>query len=278
MPELPEVEVVKQELEKLLRGEIIKEAKIYFSGAVGYPETDEFMRLIKGKKIKQLTRKGKYLTLNLSGNFRLIVHFRMTGTLKYENSGHSTPSRHVRIVLYLESGRSIYFIDQRKFGKMWLLQPGEDRCSGIEQLGPDWWNEASLPLFKERLASRGNSRLKPLLLDQKFMSGLGNIYVDESLYRARLHPSCRARYLGESKKEELFQIIRRTLEEGIEHGGTTIRDYRHANGNIGGYQEMLQVYRKQGGACKNCHQVIKRISLGGRGTFFCPGCQQDVED
>ncbi len=278
MPELPEVEVVKRELEKLARGEIIRDVNIYFSGAVGYPEKNEFMRLIKGRIIKGLTRKGKYLTFDLSGDFRLIIHFRMTGTLKYELDDYSPPAKHVRIVLWLESGRSIYFIDQRKFGKMWLLQPGEDSCIGIEQLGPDWWNEASLPLFKERLASRVNSRLKPLLLDQKFMSGLGNIYVDESLYRARLHPSCRVKFLRESKKEELYYIIREILKEGIEHGGTTIRDYRHANGNSGEYQEMLRVYRKQGELCRCCHRVIQRMSLGGRGTYFCPGCQQDVKD
>ncbi len=276
MPELPEVEVIRREMELLVKGKTIREVEVIFPGIIGYPETEKFVQLIENKRIEKLFRQGKYLAFHLQDDLRLIVHLRMTGVLACFKKDSLVPSKHLHIWFLLESDDVICYFDQRKFGRMWLLQTGEE-LTGIDCLGPDWWNDATLELFKEGLASRGKTRIKTLLLDQSFFSGLGNIYVDESLYRSRIHPATIARELSEGKKLELYQSIKELLQKGIEHGGTSIRNYRNVYGETGRFQNRLKVYGRKGERCSCGEHVIQRMVMGGRGTYYCPGCQK-LED
>lgn len=274
MPELPEVEVIRRELCSLAVGDTMVNAEINFSGSVGFPPVQDFRRHIKNLVIKDLSRKGKFLIFHLGGSFLLVVHLRMTGNLTYV-SDNQKPSgqKHLHIVLFLRSGAALYFSDPRKFGRLWLLKPGEEHIAGLDRLGPDWLYGVTAGQFKKRLAARGNSRIKTLLLDQRFMAGLGNIYADESLKRAGIHPAVRAGSLKQTDPERLFRAIQKTLAEGIKYGGTSFRDYLNASGKPGGFQKRLLVYGRKGEHCEQCGSVIERIVMGGRGTYYCPGCQ-----
>ncbi|MFY9114267.1 MAG: DNA-formamidopyrimidine glycosylase [Dethiobacteria bacterium] len=274
MPELPEVEVIRKELDALIRGETIKTTRVLFPGSVGYPKTDEFTRLIKDRTIEGLSRKGKFLIINLHGLLRLVIHLRMTGGLTYfeDNSAHIL-GKYVRIIFRMKRGNGFYFSDPRKFGRVWLLRPGDDHITGLDRLGPDWWTEVSEGEFKERLAGRCRSRIKGLLLDQKFLAGLGNIYADESLFRAGIHPLTRAGSLSDSEAGRLFGSVRETLLRAIKNGGTSISDYRNTSGEPGAFQNMLMVYQRKGERCHRCNHTIERMVVCGRGTYFCPSCQ-----
>ncbi len=274
MPELPEVETIRKDLDALVRGETIESVRVIFPGTVGYPEEEEFSRLLGGLTVEGLFRKGKFLIMKLHGSSRLVFHLRMTGRLIYfVEDAASVRAEHVRMIFGLKSGGGFYFSDPRKFGRAWLLEKGEDHIAGLDRLGPDWWTEASEQQFKERLATRCRSRIKGLLLDQKFFSGLGNIYTDESLFLAGIHPLTRVGCLHETEVSRLFKTVRQVLSMAIKSGGTSISDYRRTGGEPGTFQNMLMVYRRKDERCPECNNVIQRIVVGGRGTYFCPGCQ-----
>ena len=272
MPELPEVEVVRRGLEALAGKKQIKEVWVLTPGVVGHPSVEKFIALLRQKQIISFDRHGKYLFVYLN-NYKLIIHLRMTGVLTCEDHPLSLKSQHMRMVILLQDDETICFYDQRKFGKVWLLQPGEEDYAGINRLGPDWLNEANWELFKERLQSRKRSRIKNLLLDQSFMAGLGNIYTDESLYRAGIHPLMKTGELSDIQLYNLYHAIIQTLKEGIEQGGTSFSNYLNTSGEEGGYQNSLAVYRRKGQSCQYCGSIIQKIIIGGRGTHFCPDCQ-----
>lgn len=274
MPELPEVETIRKDLDALVRGETIEAVRVIFPGTVGYPEAEIFPRLLGGLTVEGLFRKGKFLIMKLHGSLRLVLHLRMTGRLIYfTGDPDSVRAKHVRIIFGLKGGHGFYFSDPRKFGRAWLLEKGEDHIAGLDRLGPDWWAEASEQEFKERLVTRCRSRIKGLLLDQKFFSGLGNIYTDESLFMAGIHPLTRAGSLQETEASRLFKAVRQVLSMAIENGGTSVSDYRRTGGEPGTFQNMLMVYRRKDERCRKCNSAIQRMVVGGRGTYFCPGCQ-----
>ncbi len=271
MPELPEVETIRRGLEPLISGRVVAGVGVHFEGSVKHPSPAEFSCGLQDRKIEGMARRGKYLLILLSGEGRLVIHLGMTGALLWVRP----PTRntvHLRAVFYFSGSNDLYFYDPRKFGKMWLLKKGESLAC-LERLGPDWWEEVNWPVFIEGLERRKKSRIKPLLLDQCLFSGLGNIYVDEALYRARIHPGKRAGELTEGKKGELYRAVKETLSQGISAGGTSTRDYLNAGGERGRYQQKLKVYGKKGQPCGCCGAVIERIVLAGRGTCYCPGCQ-----
>lgn len=273
------MEVIRRELADKLTGEVIKKTEILSPGVIAYPSEEQFCLQIKGRVIEGFLRKGKFLIIALSGPLKLAVHLRMTGTLTYlKDVSDKAVDKYARALIYPESGGVVCFSDIRKFGRLWLLQPGEEYIAGLHKLGPDWWNEATPGLFRERLISRPKSPLKTLLLDQGFLAGLGNIYTDESLYRACIHPATTAGCLTNSQIRHLFKIIRDTLAEGIKQGGTSIRDYRNAGGNPGGFQDRLLVYQRKGKICTHCTCIIQRTKLAGRGTYYCPGCQKQKSE
>lgn len=273
MPELPEVEVIRRGLIPLVSGKTLDEAGTPNPGSVRYPSPSEFRDMVGNRRIEGISRKGKYLRFLLDGPFFLVIHLGMTGTLIYD-AGNRIPQKHTRVYFRFKGGGALFFDDQRKFGKVWLLSPGEEYRAGLDRLGPDWWNDADLERFKAGLARRGGSRIKPLLLDQHFMAGLGNIYVDESLFRAGIHPHRRVSGLSGGEQERIFKNIKAALGEGILYGGTSTRDYRDARGDRGRFQYRLAVYGRRGGKCRSCEQEIKRIVVCGRGTYLCPCCQQ----
>lgn len=271
MPELPEVEVIRRGLEPLVRGKEFAGADIKFAGSIRYPSPEEFSRLLRGRRIEGLSRWGKYLLLGLDRG-ELVVHLRMTGRLVYLEEG-KPPGRHLRVVLPFTDGTLLYFSDVRKFGGLWLLENQAMRFrAGLHRLGPDIYEEVDRDRFAQLLRTQPRSKLKPLLLDQHLVAGLGNIYVDESLNRSGLHPCRTVSSLTGAEICRLYGAIRAVLEEGIRYGGTSARDYVDARGERGGFQERLAVYGQKGRSCR-CGATIERIVVAGRGTYICPRCQ-----
>lgn len=271
MPELPEVETIasrlrngSDDLPSLLEHRINR-VNLYWERTLATPSVDEFRERVIGQVIKDIWRRGKYLVFSLSEDF-LLVHLRMSGDMLVDrNSRQEDP--HQRLILLLDSGLRLVFIDPRKFGRVWLVSnPGEV----LDGLGPEPLDGSfSAAEFHERLHSY-RRQLKPLLLDQHFLAGLGNIYTDEALHLTRLHPLTISDTISSLKSEQLLGHIRQVLREGIRRNGTSI-DWIYRGGN---YQHHLRVYRRTGEPCPRCGAEIERILVGGRGTHICPNCQQ----
>lgn len=279
MPELPEVEVIRRELTALVCGKKFTVPVIYYDRAVRFPEPEQFCRRLSGLRIEEIGRKGKYLLFKLDRG-TLLIHLRMTGKLIYCPTGEAgespaTPESHLRAKLPFTGGDALCFYDMRKFGGFWLLDQQDKQCAaGLARLGPDIWEEVDESSFLTLLQGRPRARIKPLLLDQCFVAGMGNIYTDESLFRSRIHPCRRVASLFEEESRALYRAIRAVLNEGISCGGTTTSDYRDARGAAGTFQDRLAVYGRKGEPCPRCGRLIERTVTAGRGTYFCPHCQR----
>ncbi|WP_027357468.1 bifunctional DNA-formamidopyrimidine glycosylase/DNA-(apurinic or apyrimidinic site) lyase [Desulfofundulus thermocisternus] len=274
MPELPEVETIKRTLKERLTDLTIRGADILLPKIIQTPSPEEFCRLVVGKKILDVGRRGKYLLLSLSRGLVLVVHLRMTGQLVYTAPGAPRP-KHTHLVFYLSNAHQLRYTDTRQFGRFWLV-PAEklQAVRGLKDLGVEPLSgEFTVDFLKKELKKR-RTRLKPLLLNQTFISGLGNIYADEALHRAGLHPARQANTLTTAEAEALFRAIREVLEEGIASRGTSVRDYVDGTGQAGSFQEKLRVYGKSGQPCPRCGLAVARLRLGGRSAYFCPGCQK----
>jgi formamidopyrimidine-DNA glycosylase len=295
MPELPEVETIARLLRADLVGREISSAQLLWPKTLASPSEGEFMAQIRGQRITDVGRRGKFLQLELQPGIdgqpplTLFIHLRMSGDL-YVKTGDHIPEKHDRLILALttppadplhspstSSGRRIkegrgvrenqlVFNDTRKFGRVWLTA---DPREVIGDLGPEPLDPAFTPrAFHEMLLSR-RRQLKPLLLDQTFLAGLGNIYTDEVLHMARLHPLRASDRLTAEEAGALWQSIRETLRIGIENNGASI-DWVYRGG---GYQHHFRVYGRTGKPCPVCGTPIERILVGQRSTHFCPGCQ-----
>lgn len=267
MPELPEVETVRRTLAPSVEGLRIDSVVFHWPRTcVGDPQVTAAQ--LAGQLIKRIDRHGKYLVFRLARGGRdsvLVVHLRMTGNLLLDVD----PGTHTRAEMLLEGGRRLVFHDTRKFGKwQWASElPKRLKALGPEplEIGPDE--------FVERLAKR-NMRLKSLLLDQEFLRGLGNIYADEALFRARLHPERSGSSVSRRKALDLHAAIQAVLKESIELGGTSITNFVNGKGVRGHFQLSVQVYRKTGQPCPNCAAPLRRILVGQRSTHYCPRCQR----
>ncbi len=273
VPELPEVETVRRGLARLITGKVFGEAEVINGATIAYPGEDEFKSRLTGRAVEAVSRRGKYLVLHLETGLQLIFHLRMTGVITSYDCRPGA-GKHTRVLLPFQDGTGLSFHDQRKFGRIWLLQAGEEKCTGLCRLGPDWWEEVSPEVFMESMAKHPQGGIKGFLLNQGIMAGLGNIYVDESLFMAGINPCRRVSTISEQDGAELYQSVISTLTDGIKHGGTSIRDYRNAAGEEGGFQNRLQVYGRQGERCFRCGENICKTVLVGRGTHYCPGCQR----
>ncbi len=274
MPELPEVEVIRRGLLPEVLGQTFSRPRLLFAGSVRFPEPDLFCRELAGRVVGDLDRRGKYLVFRLDRG-ELVVHLRMTGRLVYAGPGMIT-DRHLRVILPFTGGTALYFSDMRKFGGLWLYDPAvEAPRTGYHRQGPDVYCEMDLRRFSELIRLHPRARLKPLLLNQGFLAGLGNIYVDESLFRCRVHPCRNAGSLTAEEVSALYAAIRTVLEEGMAHGGTSTRDYRNSRGERGEFQHLLRVYGRKGEPCPRCGEPVSRMVAGGRGTYFCPRCQRE---
>ena len=265
MPELPEVETIKRDLEKVIIGKKITEVCVRHPAVVRQPSVDRFKKGIEGAVIKNILRRAKMLILELSNGKSLVVHLKMTGQLVYPGGGEKS-----RVSFHLSDGKNLDFNDQRLFGELRLLDDWRS-LKFIQNLGPEPF-DISVEQFKEML-SKKKTKIKPLLMDQSFISGIGNLYAAEILFRARIHPTRPANSLSDKEKELLFQEIKATLKEAIQSGGSSIDDYVRLSGEQGGYVKYHKVYGRQGKPCLVCKALIKRVALAGRGTFFCPKCQ-----
>jgi formamidopyrimidine-DNA glycosylase len=267
MPELPEVETVRAKLAPLLTGRTLERVEIR-DGRLTRPVDPVLVAAeLEGERVAAVERRGKYLLLRMDTGRALVVHLRMTGSFR----GDETP--HTRAVVTLDDGTQVMYRDVRRFGTWLLLEPGEldpylDAKLGAEPLGRGFGPRALEAALEGRRAP-----IKAALLDQRTVAGLGNIYVDEALWRARIHPLKPARELDADEVRVLHRAIRAALRMGIARQGATLRDYAQPDGRSGGMQHEFKVYGRGGEPCDRCGAPIEKTRAGGRGTWFCPVCQ-----
>ena len=272
MPELPEVETVRRGLEKLILGKTIQSVDVKYPKMI-HTDLDAFCQLLPGQEIRAMGRRGKYLLFYLSDKV-LISHLRMEG--KYFYYPDQVPERkHAHVLIHFKDGGTLVYEDVRKFGTMELLAPELlDAYFISKQLGPEP-TEQDFDLGRFKLAlKRSKKPIKTHLLDQTLVAGLGNIYVDEVLWRAKVHPARISQSLTAQEARKVHDETINVLSQAVEKGGSTIRTYTNAFGEDGTMQEFHQVYDKTGQACSRCGSIIEKIQLGGRGTHFCPECQR----
>jgi len=266
MPELPEVETIRRTLSNTpgLINQRISGVDLRWQRTLESPGSQEFKISIVGQRLLAITRRGKYLLFHLSRD-TLVIHLRMSGDLLVEPSNDPI-AKHHRLVLDFESGYRLAFNDTRKFGRVWLVSDAKELLS---HLGPEPLEKPFTPHTLYAGLQKYRRQIKPLLLDQKFIAGIGNIYADEILHQAQIHPQTRSNMLNFEQAERLWRSIRQVLEEGIRRNGTSI-DWIYRGGN---FQNYLQVYQRTGKPCYQCSTPIERIRVGQRGTHFCPQCQ-----
>jgi formamidopyrimidine-DNA glycosylase len=281
MPELPEVETVARDLRPRLVGAEIIGVRSSWARTLRNADAESFAAAVTGRTVDAVGRRAKLLVVGLSGGIALTIHLKMTGQLFVVPS--TTPDDpYVRLVLELDGGRELRFRDIRKFGKVGIYErdprTGEllverGGAAVFAATGPEPLDDAfTLRDFRRRLRAR-RGRLKPLLLDQSFLAGVGNIYADEALWAARLHPLRPAASLRPADEARLYDAVRRVLAEAVERRGSSIDDYTAPDGD-GAMQERLQVYQRTGEPCPRCGRPIRRIVVGGRSTHFCSWCQR----
>lgn len=273
MPELPEVETIRTALESYIVGKNIERVTVSLPRLVKNVSVLTFQQKTQGCTILGIRRRGKYLTLLLSGSVHVMIHLRMTGRLLYMDRLPAMMD-HIHIYFRLNKGFLVYH-DVRTFGGFWLVPiTGMTGIDGYDSLGPDGNSPKFTATYLYRLVQKRKSTIKAVLLDQKVVAGLGNIYVDEALFLAKIRPDEKANVLSLHACKVLHEAINQVLTQGISHGGTTIRDYVNGIGKKGSNQHFLQVYGKEGSPCPRCGHTIQYIKLGGRGTHFCPLCQR----
>ncbi|GJM41491.1 MAG: formamidopyrimidine-DNA glycosylase [Ardenticatenaceae bacterium] len=270
MPELPEVETVVRALRQPLIGRTIIGIRNDWPRHVGTPTLDEFRVRIQGCTVQAINRRAKYLVFSLTNGETLIAHLKMSGHLAVVD-GRESADKHVHTVFELDNGQELRFRDIRKFGRVYLVH---DPNEILGKLGPEPLETTFTPeQLTERLNGR-TRRLKPLLLDQQFIAGVGNIYADESLFYAKLHPTRPANSLNNQDIIALHQSIQKVLRMGIEREGASIELYVKPDGSKGDMQNAVAVFRRTGEPCYECGRPIERIVLGGRSTHFCSNCQK----
>lgn len=273
MPEMPEVETICRSLRDHVVGKTIADIEIRLSRLVKWPLPADFRSIMLGRTIESLERRAKYLLFQLSGEWVLVIHLRMTGRLYYKDAGQLA-SGSVRVLFRFATGDSMEYLDTRTLGTLYLLKQSElGRIYGLSSLGPEPLAENFTTKYLVDGLAKRKGKIKMVLLDQAFIGGLGNIYVDESLSRAGLHPERRANTLKDAEIEKMYEAINFVIEKSICENGTTIRDYRDGDGNKGDFQNELCVYGRKGMPCQTCGTLIVRMEVGGRGTHFCPQCQ-----
>ena len=274
MPELPEVQTVVNNLNALdIIGAVITRARVHWPKTVSGMNPEKFCRQIKNRVVRSISRRGKYIVIHLSGGWCLLIHLRMSGRLNWVKQG-AIRDKHEHLILLLDDGNELRFHDTRKFGRFTLSRTPErilDKI-GIEPLDDAF----SRSRFVEMLRSR-KRQIKPLLLDQTFVAGLGNIYVDEALWKARIHPRRISDTLSNREMIDLHRAIPAVLERGLRNMGTTLGtgegNFYSVGSRRGRNADELKVFRRTGEACPNCSTAIQRIIVGQRSSHICPGCQ-----
>jgi formamidopyrimidine-DNA glycosylase len=267
MPELPEVETIKNELLPWVTGQSFTRVTILDTDLVPETSIEEFHRGLAGQTIQGLERRGKYLIFNLASNQALIMHFRMTGAMLLNPKGID---RHVRAVFQLSNGIHLVFIDRRRLGVMWLVGNAE---AIVGKLGPEPLSGSFTPGILAQRLSQHHIPIKAALIDQGLVAGIGNMYADEALFAARIHPLRRTDTLVAEEIQSLYHCIREVLGAAIGNKGASVDTYVRPDGQIGTAQFNFQVAHRGEQLCPVCHTPIQRILVRNRGTYFCPECQ-----
>ncbi|MBP1044552.1 DNA-formamidopyrimidine glycosylase [Vagococcus sp. BWB3-3] len=273
MPELPEVEAVRTGLEQLILGKEIDQVQVFWPRIIETPEVESFKIKLIGEKVEAISRRGKFLIFHFT-HYEMVSHLRMEGKYEYHQQTDEL-AKHTHVMFDFTDGTQLRYLDVRKFGRMTLLPKGlASEYSGILKLGPE--PVPATFLLKPFTAGlkKSSKAIKPLLLDQKLVTGLGNIYVDEALYEAKIHPEQPADTLTSKEVAALYQSIIDVLARAVEAGGTTIRTYKNALGEAGKFQVSLNVYGQTGLPCPRCGTAIIKTKVAQRGTHYCPACQK----
>jgi formamidopyrimidine-DNA glycosylase len=287
MPELPEVETVRRGLAKLISKRVIE--SVTSDNAKSFPNSDtDVNKFLRGAKITDVRRRAKVLMIDLSTNYTLVIHLKMTGQLvfvgeKRFGAGHPSdslvgnlPDKSTRVTFTFSDGAHLFFNDQRKFGWIKLIPtlevPNIDfmKKVGPEPLEDDFTSEE----FAERFARRAGTTIKAAILDQSVIAGVGNIYADESLWEAKIHPARKVSTITLLEFKRLYEAVRHTMKLAIEKGGSTDRNYVDAEGKKGSYLSFAKVFRREGETCDRCGTEIIKFRVAGRGTHICPKCQR----
>ena len=283
MPELPEVETVMRGLAPAMQGAVIAQADVNRPD-LRWPFPPRMAERLTGQQVLGLRRRSKYILADLASGESLLIHLGMSGRMLISGDplgqflhDHPAPEKHDHVVFHMDNGARVTFNDPRRFGAMDLMQTATAdqhkllSAIGPEPLGNDFHEAHLIAALKGR-----NTPIKAALLDQRIVAGLGNIYVCEALYRAGIHPARKARRISASRVAVLVPIIRTVLREAIEAGGSSLRDFRQADGELGYFQHRFDVYGREGEACRtpDCSQTIRRIVQSGRSSFYCSQCQR----
>lgn len=273
MPELPEVETTVRDLRDSLVGHTITGLTYADWPKMFITHPPEVVsQLIEGETVLAVTRRAKYIILELTNDRYFVLHRKMTGNLLWRRNDEAH-HKFTRVIISFDNGYDLYFTDARKFGRVYLFLSNEELLSFFGKLGPEpLLDDFTLQIF-EGIMMRRKGMLKPLLLNQSWVVGLGNIYANEALFVSGLHPARRAETLNAAEREKLYHAIRQVLETGIKNRGTTLSDYLDGNGRPGNNQEYLLVHFRDNKPCLNCGTPIVKITVAQRGTYLCPQCQ-----
>ncbi len=274
MPELPEVETVRRRLEPALRTRRFERVEIFDSRLTRPLDPTEVAAELEDERVQAVDRRGKYLVVRFESGRSLLIHLRMTGSLLHVSRGRLPEADpHLRAVVRLDDGSDVVYRDVRRFGTWLLAEPGEAEPYLTARLGGEPLARA---FTSKRLANALHGRRAPVkaaILDQRMLAGIGNIYADEALWRARIDPRRPAGELGDAELRALHRGIRAALKAGIARQGATLRDYRTPDGDSGRMQHEFKVYGREGEPCERCGHPIERTRAAGRGTWYCPCCQ-----
>ena len=273
MPELPEVETIKNTLKQFVIGKTIKKVTVYWPKIIKEPDREQFKNLLIDQTIIDIHRRGKFLLFELE-DYMLISHLRMEG--KYSVHSKDEPiKKHTHVIFSFTEQKELRYNDVRKFGTMHLVTKGEEYLrKPLVQLGPDPFDEQFTFDYLYHKLKRTSRVIKTVLLDQTVLAGLGNIYVDETLFKAGVHPLKKANKLTKKEVNAIRSQAIETLAEACRQGGTTIRSYVNGQGEMGMFQQELYVYGQENEPCKKCGKPIIKMKVGGRGTHVCNGCQK----
>lgn len=283
MPELPEVESIRSMLEKRVLNKKISKLEILDTKAIARPEPDSFCSAILGRKILSIRRDAKYLIFDFDDTSKMIVHLRMTGNLLYMDGSsklnikldESGLPRHARVIFTLNDGSLLCFCDQRKFGRLWFYSSDEDyKACGIDRLGPEPLSADFSKEYLYKCLAKTKRQVKAVLLDQSIVSGIGNIYSDEILFKAGILPQTRACDISKNNALSLYDAINDVISNGIKANRSSIEAYMLGASKQYSDLEKMKVYQKAGSKCIVCGTKIEKLTIGGRSSCFCPNCQR----
>lgn len=273
MPELPEVETIRRVIEPQIQGLAVKHVVVNRAEVVAHPTADEFCSRLTGQTFDSIARRGKFLIIRLESGGRIVLHLRMTGCLLLTPKDYP-PEKHTHIIFALSNNNELRFSDTRRFGRFWLFDENETDSSGIEKLGAEPLEETLTAQYLRPVLERRKKSIKECLMDQSIIAGIGNIYSDEILFTAKIHPKRPANSLSAEECARLASVIPERISYFIEKNQISPEEYLKTKGQDYRNTPFLQVYGHEGEPCPNCKAPLRRTVIGGRSSTFCPNCQK----